>query len=55
MLLTTTYKPSKVMFHFIADLLEVRHLTLALLLCWECTAGNIVQRRRRHCGETRSR
>lgn len=23
MLLTTTYKPSKVMFHFLADLLEV--------------------------------
>jgi len=32
-LLTTTYKPSKVMFHFIADLLEVRRMIQPLSLC----------------------
>ena len=45
-LLTTTYKPSKVMFHFLADMLDVSHLTLCHPPCPSspCTSA--------HCRKT---
>jgi hypothetical protein len=47
-LLTTTYKPSKVMFHFLADMLDVSHLTVCHPPCPNspCTAA--------HCRKTQA-
>jgi hypothetical protein len=42
-LLTTTYKPSKVMFHFLADMLDVSHLTVCHPPCPKspCTTAHV--------------